>query len=511
MSVAVVFDVSGIQKYVFGSNKLKENLGASYIITSLYEPLRYLLNKTDKECNGYIGGGNALIVIENIEKAKKIIKDFTLNALQDYPGLEISVGINENFDKNFEKDSVKKLFKDLQAAKNTFSPITTIPTHGITVECVNSGYSADYRYERYSENNKKEIDYISNVSYAKLIKVEDANKKIDVSFLSNNKYSDKLDDKFMFSDDLSKLGQTEGDDSHIAVVHIDGNGMSLRFAAIDSVCKMRNLSDSVNEAVENSFMQLIHELTEDINNGNFEESKSGFKLNKENGKTVLPLRPLIISGDDICFVSEGRLGIYFAYKFLDILSKKTLTDGENISACAGVSVVGTKYPFYRAYVMAEELCSEAKEARMKKKISVNPVPAADDSFIDFNISYGGISGSIKDIRKRHYKAPGGNLCMRPYSIGAVRELIGMVKKMGDLPKSDIKQLREILGSTEDERNDFINHMRYRGKIIPDGFMNKNYMDIDNGKSFFVNSETPYMDIIEMMNLLPLFVIERGEL
>ena len=34
---AVLMDVSAIQQYVFGSNKLKENLGASYLVGNIYE------------------------------------------------------------------------------------------------------------------------------------------------------------------------------------------------------------------------------------------------------------------------------------------------------------------------------------------------------------------------------------------------------------------------------------------------------------------------------------------
>lgn len=516
MSVAVVFDVSSIQKYIFGSNRLRESFGASYIITHLYDPLIRFINETGNNCNGYIGGGNALIIFdeqEKIDNAENIIREFTLNVLRDYPGLEIAVGINKNFSRNNERGSVKQLFNDLLESKNAFSPITIIPTHGITVECASSGYGADYR------DGKENINYISHVTLAKLDKTKRAGKEVSLLYLKENKYCDKLDKEFAFSDDLSEIGQSKGEDSHIAVVHIDGNNMSSRFRDLDSIKEMKRLSDSVKEVVRDSFMQLICSLAEDMKNLKENNSEFALTVNEESGRTILPLRPLVIAGDDVNFVSDGRMGIYLAYKFLEILSRKELSDGKKISACAGVSIVRTKYPFYRAYIMAEELCLSAKEARLKKldaneglglaqKDDVDP---EENSFIDFQVFYGGMSGSIENIRKRHFESNAGKLYMRPYDLRHMKELIKLVREMKRFPGSTIKGLRDILSSAEGDRSDFIRHMQYRKRILPNEFMKSKYIDVDNNKLFFINSETPYLDVIEMIDILPKFVIERGSI
>ena len=58
MNTAILFDTTSIQQYVFGSNKLKDNLGASYIIEHIYD---YLIDKTKigkpQLSIGYVGGG----------------------------------------------------------------------------------------------------------------------------------------------------------------------------------------------------------------------------------------------------------------------------------------------------------------------------------------------------------------------------------------------------------------------------------------------------------------------
>lgn len=69
-----------------------------------------------------------------------------------------------------------------------------------------------------------------------------------------------------------------------------------------------------------------------------------------------PVRRIITAGDDICFVTEGRIGIECAVAFIKALSKrKNKEDGEGYAACGGVAIVHQKYPFYQAYELAEML------------------------------------------------------------------------------------------------------------------------------------------------------------
>ena len=77
---------------------------------------------------------------------------------------------------------------------------------------------------------------------------------------------------------------------------------------------------------------------------------------------VLPIRPIILAGDDVCFVTAGRIGLECARVFLEQLAALTnREDGKPYAACAGVVLVHRKYPFHRAYDLAEELCGSAKK------------------------------------------------------------------------------------------------------------------------------------------------------
>lgn len=140
----------------------------------------------------------------------------------------------------------------------------------------------------------------------------------------------------------------------MAIVHIDGNSMGQRFAQCETLAERRKLSDSVDRATKNAFEKLLKEI---INHMDYFTSKgSGFEIHKDkdDGKLYLPIRSIVLSGDDITFVTEGRLGVHLAAKFTGYFTacfaeEHAGNDEPPFSACAGVVITRTKYPFFRGY------------------------------------------------------------------------------------------------------------------------------------------------------------------
>jgi hypothetical protein len=524
---AVLTEVVSIQKYVFGSNKLKENLGASWLIQQIYkDPLREAVKKVLPSINGYdfdawwkspdviqmnngadfeigyIGGGNALLFFKEEEKtegekAKEFIKEWTKSLLVQSPGVVTAVACDEfDLNNNFP-DEISKIFKGLHQNKYSQIPQTIIPRHGITAECSHSGYSMDIWNDK--APTKEDKDYVSSVAYAKINSSNEATKKLEDGL------KDVLNDKYCFTDELDNLGQQTGE-SHIAVVHIDGNGMGKRFQEANSLPNLRNLSFSVKSITDNSFEKLIKHIVDNFPKiqealGYTDKSKWPKKKDSTgNDKDVLPIRPIIIGGDDIAFVSEGRLGIYFAKLFLEFFETEgeKVSDKKGLSACAGIAITKTKYPFYRGYQLSEELCSNAKQIRKGKK--------DNGSWLDFHVAYGGFSGTLEEIRKNHHKAPMGELCFRPYKIKdngergfelLVQNTKALIKK-DNFPKNKLKELRQVLTLGQESIDIFRNHIKARGLKLPE-IKGKNYH-----KLIYENGETPYFDMIEFIEYYPSF-------
>lgn len=72
--------------------------------------------------------------------------------------------------------------------------------------------------------------------------------------------------------------------------------------------------------------------------------------NEYDNRNVLPLRPLIMDGDDVIFITKADWGYPVCCFFL----RTTLRQEKKISACAGVALVHSHYPFSNAYDIAEE-------------------------------------------------------------------------------------------------------------------------------------------------------------
>jgi hypothetical protein len=205
------------------------------------------------------------------------------------------------------------------------------------------------------------------------------------------------------------------------------------------------------------------------------------------------LRPIIIGGDDITFVSEGRLGIWLAKIFLEEFQKQQVSDGKPLSACAGVAITKAKYPFYRGYKLSEDLTRSAKDGR--KKANDN------GSWIDFHIAYGGFSGELKEIRENHYKTPLVNLVLRPYKTDDLNELLkGVANLKNNFPRSKILELRSVLYYGENEQKLFLEEIKTRGLQLP------GYKEDFNGNQIVVGEKTPYFDMIELMEFYPKFAL-----
>lgn len=485
---AILIDTTSIQQYVFASNKLKENLGASYIIKTIYV-------KPKKDCDeeGYDGGGKALLFFNDKEKAEAFIKNWTTELIYKKPGLSTAFAIGE-IEKEKLNDSAafksfkNKLFEKLEENKARYIPQIILPSHGITEDCPRTGLTVEVWYDAEADDK----NYISSVSKSKLDSFKPAREYFQKAF--ENELNGRE-----FPDDFNLLGSTKGEDSHIAIVHIDGNGMGDRFKDCDTLKSIQDLSKSVKVATKNTFKKLLKIINEDLTLGDM----------------YIPIRPIILGGDDITFVCDGRMGLYFAKTYLEYFEENDVSDKKKLSACAGVAITKLKYPFYRGYLLAEDLCKSAKIKRAKVGESKGLDKNDYGSWIDFHIAYGGFSGTIEEIRKKKYTSPQGSMMMRPYKISEVDDeysfnnLIENTKKLVKrdkkdkllFPNSKLKELREVLTYGEDVGKTFVNELKARGIDLP---KIQNY-DFEN--RLYQDGKSPYFDMIELSELYPKFSLK----
>lgn len=107
----------------------------------------------------------------------------------------------------------------------------------------------------------------------------------------------------------------------------------------------RKLSKQITSRYRDEFTSVVNELS--------------FKSNED----VIPIRPLILDGDDVTFICRADWGIPLAQAFLRRLEKGSAE--YPISACAGIALVHSHFPFQIAYEIAEECCQTAKKNIMR--------------------------------------------------------------------------------------------------------------------------------------------------
>ncbi|RUS98579.1 hypothetical protein DSM106972_079650 [Dulcicalothrix desertica PCC 7102] len=419
-----VVDTTGKQNYIFSSNRLRENIGASYLLSQAtkgwveetLEKMEVPKNRQEEpiESSGlkaemiYAGGGNALILFQSRAIAVEFTEILSKRVLKEASGVNLLVAHAE-FDWDDEKrlSSLVEELKSNHIERQKYERAHSAPLLGlgVTASCNSTqlpaiGRSNDNGLINYEEDEEADGYLISTETKQKLKAVSKANAELQDFFKG-------IVDKniFPFPYRTDHLGRSRGESSYAAIVHADGNGMGKRFKKYgkdknnrDYVLAMREFSKSVDEAGRNALKDVVKILTQSIQEGKVVGKLGEFELNSKN---YLPFRPLVYGGDDITFICEGRLGLDLAALFIKQFEKKKVADNDPLTACAGVCVVKTHYPFARAYETSEDLCKKAKGFMREERKKYN----TEDYFsaIDWHLAASGLVGSISEIRDREYK------------------------------------------------------------------------------------------------------------
>jgi len=449
----VVVETMQIQPYIFGSNRLRENVGASYLVDAATRDWSFKAVKdaaTGKTNIGskndlidgiqiengldaevlYAGGGNFVILFSDSDKAKKFTSSLSLRALQEAPGLQLVIAQQEmDWHKDVLRDKLDEVLHTLAVQKRNHAWSAPLLGLSVTASCNSTGLPAT----GVVPGIRGEPGYLAS---------DEIRAKVDVAWPQQSDTSEadrRLQEtikltEYSYPSDFEDLGATPGEYSHIAVVHADGNGMGQRireignnYATVDKnrefVLALRKFSIDVQHAAVQALKAVIDRLTNQV----IDENGSKLIVQKPNPKIsiqielakgkdsryYIPFRPIVFGGDDVTFVCDGRLGLSMATAYLQEFERHTVglgKDGSKLTACVGVAIVKSHYPFARAYELAAELTRSAKFYRSKEDIG--------GSCLDWHFALSGLVGSIQEIRDREYKVRAGSLTLRPVTLDA---------------------------------------------------------------------------------------------
>lgn len=414
-----LYDISGIQEYIFATNRMKENVGASRIVGDL---MRSQLIKVLKEHESikvdwqkdmeielfsnsefqaevvFIGGGNALVIYRDHNLCQKVFKEISIKLIEKSYTLTL---IAETLEFSYDKTtSYYPLYQELQdkLARKKEEMVRPKPFGALPI-------SAQEHFGGFP------ITYKDNRSTIQALK-EQATESIELE--------DIIDPppKKRWAVQINDLKKSPGDDSYIAVIHIDGNGMGEQMKR-----KLQNLDKNGLSFAEQ--VKGHRELSLQISQG-YKDLVQNVMKTISFEKDILPIRPLIMDGDDLTFLCQADWALPLV---VEILKRMESYSGDlSLSACAGIAYVHGHFPFDIAYEIAEVCCKEAKKKRSQN--------GGQGSYIDFQLVRGS-DVTARDVTGRPTNPNNAVLGRyRPYRVSeheknGVNTLIECIKQLNE--------------------------------------------------------------------------------
>jgi len=435
----LILEVSQKQAYIFGDKRIRENAERSLrIVCATSSAYFETLAAQHPDGSGvplydasqnlvYTGGGHTILRFPSRETACAFAQLVTKSVLCDFPGMELFAKVIEYDESKSVGENLDELTRQLERKKN------------LRVSAFRQGsFGGDWTLPATAVRPVSDPHPLPHAN--------------------------------MFPNQFDKLA---GKDNFIAVVHIDGNAMGDRVRRIyetvgndlDGACwKLQDFSLGIDEAFQDACCALVEELYRLKQQGSLD-----FLKLEDN---VLPFRRVVSAGDDICFVTAGKLGLFCAKYFIQRLTRYP-NKGEPLAACAGVAMVHQKYPFHHAYELSEELCGEAK------KFGASLDPSGKISAMDWHIEFGQLNGSLSHIRRTNYRTEDGNyLNLRPVVVAGdegqepyrhldtmenLMKALGMLSKResNKVARSKLKALRESLSQGVKETEFALEYMQIK--------------------------------------------------
>lgn len=462
---------ASVQRYIFASNRLKENAGASYLAWHATEQWRH--NPRGGELL-YAGGGNVALVFNTVDEAKKAVQGWSRSLLEQAPGLRPTAAVIAVT--TTLRDAFRHAQKQLLLNENAPPFGCDLGALPVTRTCPSTGLAA----------NEKDIqapqDWLSAEAASKRRAAVKAAKRL-IDELAG------VMENCALPLELEHLGVKEGA-SQIAIVHADGNGIGKALLHVvetspdDQAFKtrLRAFSEGLSRIAKEAFNGTVRALVEALPRLE-SDGILRLEIDAASNQRYLPLRPIVHGGDDLTFVCHGKLGLWLSTLYLRNFQEASR---HQYSACAGVLIMPLKYPFARGYELAEELCVEAKRKRKQKEDT--------GSWLDFHVLLEGSAGSLKTIREREYRAgDGSELLRRPYKLDDWPSVERLWQEFRDVwPRSRAKRLFEVLARGKMATRTFLDTLT--GVKLPECGDR-----VAQQEAWPTHGPTPYFDALEMLD------------
>lgn len=431
-NVLVMLQTNSNQPFIFSSPRLREQIGASFEITLLSrwvkEEAEKLLDPKHLPTSFWVSNSSGKVIVrftddEGAPKnlAKQLIREVTLRALTDAPGLDVTGVFIEATSNMVDADDLQELDRVfLEYSLNRRPAAARFPQFPFLERGSESALPAsaslgalEFSQESLDPNYFDESSPLSLPSRVKRAfastsrkqQVDDVKERLAKQG-KELKQEPQLDPAKLAAafQDGEEFENAKNMLSSVGVVHIDGNGvgaimrdLGCAHRAVQEV-GVSTISDEETTEESKGLQSFIMEVNRRLDNVVKDAiALSWYYVQELTPDTVVPIVPVLVGGDDVTVYTDGRYAIPFAEAYIRHYEKLTRDDSllsvlaivaggkkadaperdhfeiddyiiQNpgpLTASAGVAIVGRNFPFHIAYDLAEELVSRGKKLGKK--------------------------------------------------------------------------------------------------------------------------------------------------
>lgn len=356
--------VQGIQQFVFRTNKLKSIIGASELVARICtDEFTDLLGRTGddawiKEHRVVSAAGNIKYILDE-QDCREVVREFPKMAMMLAPGITISQAVVRYEESCSFSGLVDSLESRLKAERNRPASPLLVGQLGVkrslrTGEPMLNGVAPSELVNDYASNS--------------------------ISALCTKSFGFGVRSRQIAFD----VGELTSKNDWIAIVHVDGNSMG---QVVQKIGRDRYKFADFSERLD-----LVTNLSA---NDAYNSVKGHFE---DDG--IIPIRPVVLGGDDMTVIIRAELAVEYTEAYMRAFEKHSKSelgrylagvfDGRetHLTSCGGIAFVKSSYPFYYAYDLAEQLCSESKRVARANRSSENALMSSclmfhkvQDSFI----------------------------------------------------------------------------------------------------------------------------------
>ena len=326
--------VQGIQSYLFKSNELRNIVEASAKVERICTTDEDGIFKPFEEEGGQSvirAAGNIKYLFATREACERAVLEFPKRVMQYAPGITLSQAVVTIEDGLQFEEASNELERKLRIQRNL--PATNLQFGLLGMKRV------------------------SKTGLPAAIEGKEKSKKYDAT----QRLCDKMmgDTQRLQARTSKNITDFVGQNDWIAIIHADGNGLGQVVQKVGGDKEIFALfSQKLDEATCTAARRAFDSLADN---------------QRRNRRGIVPMRPIVLGGDDLTVVCRGDVALPFVKAYIQYFEEETarLLGGilsvhklfgrePYLTACAGVAFIKSSYPFHYGYELAENLCSQAK-------------------------------------------------------------------------------------------------------------------------------------------------------